>query len=153
MIMGPRQYIPPIEVRIIEERKNIPLDENEGIYIRNNLTGEVSVIKGETYMLKAHESLYEKEMDPTVEALVIRANNGLPYVPSDRKVVLDQKFKRDKTRLVTFKASHNTAVQLYDYKTKKNRIIFGPDLVQLGPDEHFTMLNLSGGKPKKEKMI
>lgn len=109
MILGPRQYTPPIEVEILEERKNIPLDENEGIYIRNNLNGEVSVIKGETYMLKAHESLYEKEMDPVVEALVARANNGLPYVPTERKVELN-KFMRDKTRLVTFKASHNTAV-------------------------------------------
>lgn len=109
MILGPRQYTPPIEVEILEERKNIPLDENEGIYIRNNLNGEVSVIKGETYMLKAHESLYEKEMDPVVEALVARANNGLPYVPSERKVELN-KSRRDKTRLVTFKASHNTAV-------------------------------------------
>ncbi len=44
-------------------------------------------------------------------------------------------------------------MQLYDYKTKKNRIIFGPDMVQLGPDEHFTLLNLSGGKPKKESVI
>ena len=25
--------------------------------------------------------------------------------------------------------------------------MFGPDLVLLGPDEHFTVLSLSGGKP------
>lgn len=32
-------------------------------------------------------------------------------------------------------------------------MVFGPDLVMLGPDEQFTVLNLSGGKPKVEKVI
>jgi major vault protein len=40
-------------------------------------------------------------------------------------------------------------VQIYDYKEKKARIVFGPELVLLGPDEQFTQLSLSGGKPKK----
>lgn len=137
---------------IIERRKSIPLDENEGIYIRNNETGEVTVIKGETYMLKAHEILFEKELDPLVENLIMRANAGLPYVSGEQSS-LSTFPARDKTRLVTFKAAHNTAVQLYDYKTKQNRIVFGPDLVQLGPDEHFTLLKLSGGKPKVENVI
>ena len=128
------------------------MDENEGIYIRNNETGEITVIKGETYMLKAHEILYEKELDPLVENLIMRANAGLPYVPGEQSNLFNFP-ARDKTKLVTFKAAHNTSVQLYDYKTKKNRIVFGPDLVQLGPDEHFTLLKLSGGKPKVENVI
>jgi hypothetical protein len=56
------------------------LDENEGIYVRNNENGEVTIIKGETYMLKAHESLFEKELDSLVEGLIGRSNSGLPYV-------------------------------------------------------------------------
>jgi len=40
-----------------------------------------------------------------------------------------------------------------DYKDKKARIIFGPELVMLGPDEQFTQLSLSGGKPKKPNQI
>ena len=43
--------------------------------------------------------------------------------------------------------------QIYDYKEKKSRIIFGPELVMLGPDEQFTRLSLSGGKPKKPGQI
>jgi len=31
--------------------------------------------------------------------------------------------------------------------------VFGPDLVMLGPDEHFTVISLSGGVPKKEGLI
>jgi major vault protein len=43
--------------------------------------------------------------------------------------------KRDRTRLVTFRCPYNTAVQVYDYKRKQSRVIFGPDLVKLEPDE------------------
>jgi major vault protein len=42
MIRGPTEYIPPIEVEILEIRKSIPLDKNEGIYVRNLDTGVVS---------------------------------------------------------------------------------------------------------------
>jgi major vault protein len=31
--------------------------------------------------------------------------------------------------------------------------VFGPDLVLLGPDEHFTVVVLSAGKPKREGVI
>lgn len=61
--------------------------------------------------------------------------------------------KRDKTRVVTFRVPHNAAVQIYDYKQKKARVVFGPDMVMLKPDEQFTQLSLSGGKPKKPNTI
>ena len=44
MIEGPCEYIAPIEVQIIEKRKLLPLDENEGIYVRDNNTGEVRLV-------------------------------------------------------------------------------------------------------------
>ena len=31
-------------------------------------------------------------------------------------------------------------LKVYDYKSKKSRVVFGPDLVMLGPDEQFTQL-------------
>lgn len=33
------------------------------------------------------------------------------------------------------------------------RVIFGPDLVMLAPDEQFTQLSLSGDKPKRPNVI
>jgi len=33
------------------------------------------------------------------------------------------------------------------------RVVFGPELVMLGPDEQFSQLSLSGGKPKKPYII
>ena len=61
--------------------------------------------------------------------------------------------KRDKTKAVVFKIPQNAAVQIHDYKGGAARIVFGPDLVMLGPDEAFTVLSLSGGKPKKPNLI
>ena len=60
---------------------------------------------------------------------------------------------REKTRLVTYRTPHNSAVQVYDYKSKKSRVVFGPDLVMLGPDEQFTILSLSGDVPKVPNKI
>jgi major vault protein len=53
-----------------------------------------------------------------------------------------------KTRVITYRTPHNSACQVYDYKAKKARVVFGPDLVMLGPDEQFTVLSLSGDVPK-----
>jgi major vault protein len=60
---------------------------------------------------------------------------------------------RDKTRVVTYRVPHNACVQIYDYRQKQARVCFGPDLVKLDFDEQFTVLSLSGGKPKKPHQI
>ena len=73
ILRGPREYVPPVEVKIIEKRKAIPLDANEGIYVRNNRTGEVSTVKGQTYLLDAHEELWEKILPDNVENLLARS--------------------------------------------------------------------------------
>lgn len=152
MIYGPCDYFPPVEVEVVEKRRSIPLDENEGIYVRDNKTGKVRAVIGTTYMLKANEELWEKTLNPTVEQLLQkevyaeRAN----YTKAGDK---PDGGARDKTRVVTYRVPHNAAVQIYDYKEKTARVVFGPDLVMLGPEEHFTVLSLSGGKPKKPNTI
>jgi len=146
MIYGPCDYIPPVEVEIIEKRKSIPLDDNEGIYVRDMTTGAVRAIIGKSYMVQAHEQLWEKELPKEIEALL---QSGV-YTGGNAKAKNDV---RDKTKVVTYRAPHNSAVQVYDFAKNETRIVFGPDLVMLGPDEHFTLLSISGGKPKKEKAI
>merc|ERR1711936_1447276 len=151
MIKGPTEYVPPVEVEVVLKRQAIPLDENEGIYVRDIKTGKVRAIQGETYMINQDEELWAKELPPTVESLLASGKDPL----SDRaNRGQDVGVKvRDKTKVVTFRVPHNAAVQIYDYKEKKARVIFGPELVMLGPDEQFTQLSLSGGKPKKANMI
>ena len=79
------------------------------------------------------------------------------------------KGKRDKTRVITYRVPHNgelgrltlglarraglprlhantslpaACVQIYDYKAKKARVCFGPDLIKLDYEEQFTVLSL-----------
>jgi len=40
MIRGPVEYVPSVEVEVVTKRTAIPLDENEGIYVRNVKTGK-----------------------------------------------------------------------------------------------------------------
>jgi major vault protein len=134
MIYGPCDYVPPVQVEIVEKRKAIPLDQGEGIYVRDITTGKVRAVIGEAYMLKPNEELWEKDLPQAVEELL---STG----------------PRDKTRVVTLRAAHTPAVQIYDYKEKKSRVVFGPELIMLGPEEHFTVLSLSGDKPKRPHVI
>jgi major vault protein len=142
MIHGPTDYIPPVQVEIVEKRKLIPLDENEGIYVRDIKSGRVRAHIGSSYMLTSSEELWSKELPAVVEELLAKEISGS-----------GKGKQRDQTRVVVYKAPHNSCVQIYDYKEKKARIVWGPDLVMLGPDEQFTVLSLSGDKPKRPHVI
>lgn len=43
MLRGPIEYVPPASVEVLLRRQAIPLDENEGIYVRDIKTGKVGV--------------------------------------------------------------------------------------------------------------
>lgn len=43
MLRGPIEYVPPASVEVLLRREAIPLDENEGIYVRDIKTGKVGV--------------------------------------------------------------------------------------------------------------
>uniref|UniRef100_A0A7N8XPT1 Major vault protein n=1 Tax=Mastacembelus armatus TaxID=205130 RepID=A0A7N8XPT1_9TELE len=151
MLRGPLEYVPPATVEVMLRRQAIPLDENEGIYVRDIKTGKVRAVIGHTYMLTQDEELWEKELPPNVEALLSSVVDPLAN-RSDRRMVTASG-PRDKTRVVSYRVPHNAAVQVYDYREKKARVVFGPEMVMLGPDEQFTVLSLSGDKPKRANVI
>ena len=45
MIRGPAEYVPPVEVEVVMKRTAMPLDENEGIYVRDIKTGKVCILQ------------------------------------------------------------------------------------------------------------
>lgn len=94
VIRGPREYVPPIGAQIVRNQDSIALDQNEGIYIRDLNTGAVKAVIGETVLLKANETLWEKELCEDQEKLIFGRSAG----------------KRDKSKVVTYPASDNTAV-------------------------------------------
>jgi len=172
MIRGPTEYIPPTQVEVVTRRKAIPLDENEGIYVRDIKTGRVRAVMGETYMLTQDEELWQKILPKQVEDLLSRdplaerniptrgqnadKSQGQQQATTTSQSAAAQKGaagKRDKSQLITYRVPHNACVQIYDYKAKTARIVFGPELVMLGPDEQFTLLSLSGSVPKKANQI
>ena len=58
---------------------------------------------------------------------------------------------RDKMKVVSFRVPHNAAVQIYNYKEKTARVVFGPELVMLRPDEQFTQLKSFWWQAKETK--
>jgi major vault protein len=146
MVYGSCDFIPPVEVEVIERRRSIPLDTNEGVYVRDIKSGKVRVEIGKSYMLEPNEELWPKELPAVVEELLKKDVRMA-------EVGVSATAARDKTRVVAYRAPHNSAVQVYDYKEKRARVVFGPELVVLGPDEHFTVVSLSGGKPKQPHLI
>ncbi|XP_048373179.1 major vault protein [Sphaerodactylus townsendi] len=147
LIQGPLEYVPPAEVEVLERRHALPLAENEGIYVRDIKSGKVRAVIGHTYMLTQDEELWEKELPPHVETLLCLGRD--PALDRSRETSEGGGTPRDRTRVVTYRVPHNAAVQVYDYKERKARVVFGPELVLLGPDEQFTVLSLSGGRPKR----
>lgn len=160
MVYGPAEYIPPVEVEILESRRAIPLDENEGVYVRDTRTGAVRAVIGKTYMLQPHEELWRKELTSEVEELIQQQSLGSVFIdPGKRSSSVSKAgaaaaaLKRDHTKVVQFRVPHNACVQVYDFKRKASRVVFGPSLVCLMPDEQFTILKLSGDKPKRPNVI
>eukprot|EP01133_Synstelium_polycarpum_P020471 gene20471-24564_t len=146
MIYGPCDYIPPIQVDIVERRKRIPLDVNEGIYVRDSKTGKVRSVIGSSYMLLPNEERWPKTLTPIVEELLMKSASR--DVNEEHNEV-----ERDPTQVVVYRVPHNAAVQIYDYRKKEARVVFGPELVMLAPDEEFTVLSLSGKIPKRPNHI
>ncbi|KAG7233746.1 hypothetical protein INR49_006667 [Caranx melampygus] len=151
MLRGPIEYVPPAAVEVMLKRQAIPLDENEGIYVRDIKTGKVRAVIGHTYMLTQDEELWQKELPPNVEALL--ASPIDPLADRSHRTATGDSRPRDKTRVVSYRVPHNAAIQVYDYREKKARVVFGPEMVMLGPDEQFTVLSLSGDKPKRANVI
>jgi major vault protein len=135
MIKGPTDYVPPVEVQIVTPRKAIPLDENEGIYVRDIKSGKVRAVIGQTYMLNQDEEQWQKELPADVE-LLLGYEKAFPVFMAQQSLRMHSQIEatpissRNKSNVVTFRVPHNGAVQLYDYKEKKARVAFGPDLVK-----------------------
>ncbi|RHY77946.1 hypothetical protein DYB38_002316 [Aphanomyces astaci] len=118
------------------------------IYVRDTKSGNVRAVTGATYMLQPTEELWAKHMGDEIEELLQMDS----YV-DDTAPLSAAAMSRDPTRVVTFEVPHNTAIQVYDYSSTMSRIMFGPTLVMLNPEEQFTVIKLSGNVPKTPKAI
>ncbi|CAF4391454.1 unnamed protein product, partial [Adineta steineri] len=127
----------------------ISIEVNTKLFCGNTSRLLIRSVIGNTYLLTENEELWEKDLPAQVEQLIVLD----PRYFEDKTGLPSTIPPRDKSRVITYRVPHNACVQIYDYKSKKARIIFGPELVMLGPDEQFTVLNLSGEKPKAPNKI
>lgn len=168
MLHGPAEYVPEEAVEVVEVRKTIALDKNEGVYIMDTRTGAVRAIVGVPYMPNEYEVLWEKHLPPMVEALLERPHGSegirFRHSPDEKKFCVQDEVKgsalapgsagrREKFRVVRFPVQHNAAVQVNDYEHSTSRIVMGPGLVVLGPHEELTVLTLSGGTRKEPNIL
>ena len=119
MIKGPTDYVPPVEVEVATRRKSIPLDKNEGIYVRDIKSGKVRAIIGDSYMLNQDEELWEKQLPIEVEKLLYR--DAILNPATSEQLQKDPVPTRNKYEVVKYRVPHNGAIQVYDYKEKKAR--------------------------------
>lgn len=70
LVRGPRCYIPPLSVRVLEQRCPLPLDVNSGVYVRNISTGAIRSVYGKPFLLSEDEALWEKPVSTTVRTLI-----------------------------------------------------------------------------------
>jgi len=160
LIKGPIEYVPPVEVLVKDKRRAIPLDKNEGIYVQDAKSGEVRMEMGpQSYLLEEDEYLWKKELPNIVEIML---RSGGCHGDSDiRKIAYFESSvepeiaagRRNKNHVVKYRCPPNSAVQVYNHRKKTSRVIFGPDLVVLGPHENFNVLSLSAGKPKRNNAL
>jgi major vault protein len=87
-------------------------------------------------MLNEDEELWEKQMPANIEKIVLKDSFAERNSKNDENL-------RKKWQVIEYRVPHNGAVQIYDYKQKKSRVVFGPELVMLNPDEQFNMISFS----------
>merc|ERR1719226_316016 len=94
MLKGPMEYVPPVEIEVLDSRKAIPLHQNEGIYVRNNKSVAVRAVIGETYMLGEDEELWAKKM-PSMVSMLLNRNRD---VAADRGERINPEKERRKDK-------------------------------------------------------
>ncbi|HEX8437179.1 hypothetical protein [Archangium sp.] len=155
IVRGPRTYVPNEKVLIHKEISALSLGQGEGLYVRDLRSGKVSLVQGPCqFMPEAHQELHEKRLSPDAEALLGLAPALAAVEGKDAKAPRPVPVERiDRTRAIVLRIEDNTAVLINDFESNHARVEFGPVKVMLRPYEDVTVLDLSGGTPKRPRQL
>ena len=176
LVQGPCHYVPLKEIAIREEcRTAKSLEKKEGWYVRNLQTGKITLVRGpRLYMLEAHEEKWNKRLPQIVERLLeVQSSSSVRMLRTDLDAHSDRGsrvlasrahtgpeeipeadlVKRELHQAATFHVPINAAVQIHDYEKNETRVEVGPAHIMLEPYEAFTVINLSGNRPKKPNIM
>lgn len=153
LLRGPTRYVPHKDIRVVERRASKSLSATEGVYVQNDDSGEVVLVRGPVdVFLEQNESLWDKEL--THEEL--QALGYLPQMedrPKDKsRVLASSPRKRDHlSDAVVIDLEDKEAIYLYD--GEKVRVEFGPATIFLEPHERPKVLFISGGIPVRPNVL
>jgi major vault protein len=153
LIRGPRRYVPHRDIRVVEKRVSISLSEAEGVYVQNDDTGEVRLVKGPTDLfIEDYESMWDKYLThEELQALGYETQfEDKPH--NESRVLAAVPRKRDSDyKAVVVELEDNEAIYLY--AGDNVRVEFVPKRVFWEPDERPKVLFISGGVPVKPNVL
>ena len=132
--------------------------------MRDLRSGKVSLVQGPCqFMPEAHQELHEKRLSPDAEALLglsppaqgphLAAVEGKDKDKAAQRPSQSSSERVDRTRAIVLRIEDNTSVLINDFETNHARVEFGPAKVMLRPYEDVTVLDLSGGTPKRPRQL
>lgn len=151
LLKGPRRFIPHKNIRILEEVKSLSLSENEGVFVQNDDTGAVRLVRGPTDFFLAHnESFWDKELTAEEEEALGFAepeeededNRILAATPRPRKSAHEA---------IVIDLEDHEAICLFD--GDRRRVEFGPKKIFVEPHERPRILHISGGVPVRPNAL
>jgi major vault protein len=151
LIRGPRRFIPPNEVTVIEERSSIRLSENDGIYVQNKDSGVLRLVRGpQDFFLEHDESLWEKKLtDEEQQALGYVAQKDIGK--GARVLASLPRIRSNAHEAVVINLENNEVVCLLEGNC--SRVEFGPQVVFLMPNERPKVLFISGDVPVRPNVL
>lgn len=151
LLKGPGRYIPHKYIEVLETRQVFSLGEKEGLYIQDEVSGEVSLLQGpQDFFLEAHQSLWNKPLSS-------EESQALGYQAQDikdnniRTLASPAYPRKHAYQAVVLSLEDQEAVYLYE--GDQVRVVFGPQTVFLGPHERPKVLFISGGVPLQSNRL
>lgn len=151
LIKGPRRFIPHKDIEIIEHRSSISLSGDQGVFIQNDDTGEVRLVRGpEDVFLEHNESLWEKVLTREErQALGLEVQRSVDG--ESRVLAASPRLREHDWEAVVVELEDNEALELFDGDSR--RVEFGPGKVFLKPHERPKVLFISGGVPVRPNVL
>ncbi len=153
LFRGPGRYVPHKDIRVVEKRKSLSLSEAEGVYIQDDDTGEVRLVKGPVdYFVEDNEDLWDKYLT-SEELQALGYESQLENSSSDQSRILTSlpRERENDYEAVVVELEDNEAIYLYAGNVV--RVEFGPQRVFLEPDERPKVLFISGDVPVRPNVL
>ncbi|EKD57059.1 MAG: hypothetical protein ACD_58C00010G0005 [uncultured bacterium] len=168
-VRGPLTYVPDNRVRVKDEPvKAITMGAGEGVYIKNlkepDPKKSIRLASGSDQshiILEPWEELWEKRLPKVTELTIGMGSLSFSRFDKDESYTqqVNEKAKaflrseKQQWRAIVLRVPNNAIAEITDYPTGKTRYIHGFDMTMLEPWEEVTILELSGGTPKRPKEL